>query len=87
MPEFSLERLGEIFARWHRYEVVILDCGFTSPDALDAIADNEMIVIISREGCTSAEARSFAGDFRAAGFQDTICIRMDAVSRANVVAA
>ncbi|MEZ5792058.1 MAG: Wzz/FepE/Etk N-terminal domain-containing protein [Nitratireductor sp.] len=86
--EFSLERLGEIFrAMASSYEVVILDCGFTSPDALDAIADNEMIVIISREGCTSAEARSFAGDFRAAGFQDTICIRMDAVSRANVVAA
>ncbi|MEZ5872650.1 MAG: Wzz/FepE/Etk N-terminal domain-containing protein [Nitratireductor sp.] len=86
--KFSISRLSEICsAMADNYDCLILDCGYTSAEGLNAIADDETMVIISREGSDRAEAGQFAADFRAAGFHDTICIRMDAPSPKATAAA
>ena len=86
--QFSLARLGEICAAMASgYDCVIFDCGYTSPDALEAISDDDMIVMISREGSSPSEAKQFAADFRAAGYLDTICIRLDEAARSRTAAA
>jgi MinD-like ATPase involved in chromosome partitioning or flagellar assembly len=63
------------------YDFVLFDCGYTGPEGLKLVADGETVVVISCEGVTSHEAAETANHFHAAGFADTIVVRLDPSDR------
>ncbi len=60
------------------YDFVILDCGFTGPEGLENIADEQTIVLVSAEGAVRLDLSETEALLREAGFDEAISVRLDA---------
>ncbi len=70
------------------YDFVILDCGYSGPEGLENIADEETIVLVSAEGADRTDLAQTEALLRDSGFEEAISVRLDTrISARKIVAA
>lgn len=86
-PQNPMEQLSGIAKALEAvYEFIVFDCGCAAPPGVASIANDEILVMISQEGVEAQEARECESLFRAAGYEDTVIIRLDPPDRESAQA-
>ena len=87
LEDLDVERLTAIADSLEEsYDFIIFDCGYAGPDGLFRIADEQTLILISSEGAQMSEAQQAERDFRAAGYEEAIIIRMESDDREQALA-
>lgn len=85
--DLDVDRLTSIADTLEKnYDYIIFDCGYAGPDGLFRIADEQTLVLISSEGAQLSEAQESEREFRAAGYDEAIIVRLENEDREQALA-